>query len=167
MSNEIVLENQKQGTPESVWQLSGPPSSSIEGFTTDISTDIGQTVDFKINTASSNYRIEIYRIGYYGGDGARLVDTIQHQSGISTNQPSPLTDPTTGLVDAGNWSITDSWNVPSDAVSGTSTLLISFAGMGQRQKARFHFIVRNDSSTSDIVFQNIRPDLGSIQRLGR
>src|SRR5262249_6891926 len=117
MSNKISLENQLPGTAQSVWHLNGAGSTNIEGYATDISVDPGNTIDFKINTDSSNYRIEIYRLGYYGGDGARLVSTIQH-SGAGVSQPAPLTDSSTGLVDAGNWKVTDNWNVPSDAVSG-------------------------------------------------
>ena len=61
-SNPIVLENAKPGNPESEWDISGAGSSNIEGFATDISTDNGQRVDFKINTNSTNYRIDIYRV---------------------------------------------------------------------------------------------------------
>ena len=114
--NEVVLENQKPGNPESEWGIDGAGSSNIEGFATDISTNRGQTVNFKINTNSNNYRIDIYRLGYYGGMGARKVDTIQH-TGVQS-QPTPLRDSTTGLVDAGNWSVSASWAVPADAVSG-------------------------------------------------
>ena len=38
----------------------------------------GQTVSFKIDTASSGYTLDIYRLGYYGGNGARLVTTMHH-----------------------------------------------------------------------------------------
>ena len=107
-------------------------------------------IDFKINTNSSNYRIEIYRLGYYGGMGARLVTTIQH-TGVQ-NQPTPLRDATTGLVDAGNWSVSASWNVPVDAVSGVyiAKLVRQDGTFGENH---IPFIVRDDSSTSDIVFQ--------------
>ncbi|WP_420870301.1 N,N-dimethylformamidase beta subunit family domain-containing protein, partial [Methylobacterium crusticola] len=105
--NPIVLENQKTGNPESEWGIDGSGDSNIEGFATDISVDHGQTVDFKINTDSTNYRIDIYRLGYYGGMGARKVGTIQH-TGLQ-NQPTPLVDATTGEVDAGNWSVSASW----------------------------------------------------------
>src|SRR5262245_56825600 len=118
MSNSIVLENQLPGTPQSVWNLSGPGSTNIEGFTTDISVDHGDTVQFKINTDSSNYRIEIDRLGYYDGDGARLVTTIQHQSPTAVLQPDALFDASTGLVDAGNWQVTDTWDTPANCVSG-------------------------------------------------
>ena len=62
------------------------------------------------------YKIEIFRLGYYGGDGARLVATLNNPDG--TVQPNPLYDPSLGLVDAGNWVVTDSWQMPADAVSG-------------------------------------------------
>jgi len=149
--NAIVLENMKQGTPQSVWDLQGPGSTNIEGFTTDISYDLGQTVSFKINTDSTDYRVEIYRLGYYGGDGARLMGTINHE-GPAIIQPDPLRDASTGLVDAGNWSVTDTWDIPADAVSGIyiAKLVREDGTFGENQ---IPFIVRNDASTSDIVFQ--------------
>ena len=149
-SNAIVLENQKQGNPESEWGISGSGSTNIEGFATDISVDNGNTVSFKINTNSTNYRIDIYRLGYYGGMGARKVTTIQH-TGLQT-QPNPLRNATTGTVDAGNWAVSASWTVPSDAVSGVyiAKLVRQDGTFGENQ---IPFIVRDDASHSDIVFQ--------------
>ncbi|MCA1450768.1 DUF4082 domain-containing protein [Ensifer sp. IC3342] len=149
-TNPIVLENEKPGNPQSEWGIDGAGSSNIEGFATDISVNRGQTVSFKINTNSSNYRIDIYRLGYYGGMGARKVATIQH-TGVQ-NQPTPLRDSTTGLVDAGNWSVSASWAIPADAVSGIyiAKLVRQDGTAGQNH---IPFIVRDDSSHSDIVFQ--------------
>ena len=73
--NRIVAENQLPGTPQSVWGINGP-TTAIEGFATDISVDQGQTVDFKVNTVASDYRIDIYRMGYYQGNGARYITSI-------------------------------------------------------------------------------------------
>lgn len=150
--NAIVLENQKAGTPQSVWQIDpGQDSTLIQGFTTEISTNLGGQVDFKINnhTGNPNYQINIYRLGYYNGDGARLITTIQHQAATSVIQPNPLTDPSTGLVDAGNWSVTDSWSVPSDLVSGVYIANV----VDGTQVFQIPFVIRDDSSHSDIVFQ--------------
>ena len=61
MTNAITLENQKQGNPESEWGLENGASTSIEGFTTDMSYNIGSSVNFKINTDADVYRVEIYR----------------------------------------------------------------------------------------------------------
>ena len=123
----------------------------LEGFTTEISTNVGGTVQFKIDnlTGNPNYHIDIYRLGYYGGDGARLEGTIQHQSTSSVPQPTPLTDPSTGLVDAGNWSVTDSWTLPSGAISGVYIANV----IDGVEVFQIPFIVRDNSSTSDIVFQ--------------
>ncbi|RDJ03369.1 adhesin [Rhizobium phaseoli] len=149
-SNAIVLENQKQGNPESEWGIDGAGSTNIEGFATDISVDNGKTISFKINTNSTNYRIDIYRLGYYGGMGARKVATMQH-TGLQT-QPSPLRNSTTGTVDAGNWAVSASWTVPDDAVSGVyiAKLVRQDGTFGENQ---IPFIVRDDGSQSDIVFQ--------------
>ena len=149
-SNAIALENQKPGNPESEWGIDGAGSSNIEGFATDISVNHGTTVNFKINTNSSNYRIDIYRLGYYGGMGARKVATIQH-NGVQ-NQPVPLRDASTGEVDAGNWAVSASWSVPADAVSGVyiAKLVRQDGVAGENQ---IPFIVRDDSSHSDLIFQ--------------
>ncbi|MEB3044870.1 DUF4082 domain-containing protein [Rhizobium mulingense] len=149
-SNAIVLENQKQGNPESEWGIDGAGSSNIEGFATDISVDNGKTISFKINTNSTNYRIDIYRLGYYGGMGARKVATMQH-TGLQT-QPNPLRNSTTGTVDAGNWAVSASWAVPDDAVSGVyvAKLVRQDGTFGENH---IPFIVRDDGSQSDIVFQ--------------
>ncbi|WP_229426656.1 DUF4082 domain-containing protein [Microvirga alba] len=149
-SNAIVLENQKPGNPESEWGIDGAGSSNIEGFATDISINRGQRVDFKINTNSTNYRIDIYRLGYYGGMGARKVGTIQH-TGLQT-QPTPLRDSATGAVDAGNWSVSASWDIPADAVSGIYVAKLVRQD-GVTGANHIPFIVRDDSSTSDVIFQ--------------
>ncbi|MBX5235033.1 DUF4082 domain-containing protein [Rhizobium sp. NLR4a] len=149
-SNAIVLENQKQGNPESEWGINGAGSSNIEGFATDISVDNGKTISFKINTNSTNYRIDIYRLGYYGGMGARKVATMQH-TGLQT-QPSPLRNATTGTVDAGNWAVSASWTVPDDAVSGVYIAKLVRQD-GTSGSNHIPFIVRDDDSHSDVVFQ--------------
>jgi hypothetical protein len=150
-SNAIVLENMLQGTPESEW-LIDQHDASIEGFAAQFSVDNGERVDFKINTNSTNYRIDIYRIGYYGGDGARRVATINRNLAAPQNQPVPIFDPTRRLVDAGNWSVSASWDVPADAVSG-----VYFARLqrldGQGGANMIPFIVRDDQNASDITFQ--------------
>ena len=149
--NPIVLENEKPGTAPSVWQIApGDDSTILQGFTTSISTPLGGTVQFKINNQTGNgtYQIQIYRLGYYGGNGATLVTTLNH-SGSPVVQPNPLTDASTGLVDAGNWSVTDSWAVSSTATSGVYVANV----IDGSEIFQIPFVISNPSSTSDIVFQ--------------
>src|SRR5215471_8310097 len=73
--NPIVCENQLPGTPQSVWDVSSY-STTIQGFSDPFSVNIGSSVNFKIKSPASGYAIDIYRIGYYGGDGARLITSL-------------------------------------------------------------------------------------------
>ena len=151
VTNAIVLENLKQGTPESEWMI-GLSDPTIEGFAAQFTINHGNTVDFKINTDSLNYRIDIYRLGYYGGDGARKVATINKNLTTAQTQPTPLFDQVRKLVDAGNWSVTASWAIPQDAVSGVYfARLTRFDGSGGASV--IPFIVRDDEAPSDITFQ--------------
>ena len=38
-----------------------------------MSVNRGQPIGFKIKSATTNYRVSVLRLGYYGGDGATLV----------------------------------------------------------------------------------------------
>ncbi|MEQ1955488.1 DUF4082 domain-containing protein [Mesorhizobium yinganensis] len=151
-ANKITIENAKQGNPRSEWYVEGDGDGTIQGFATEISTNIGQTVDFKIATDSTDYRIDIYRLGYYGGDGARKVGTIDKQLTTAQVQPHPIVDMSRGLIDAGNWAVSASWQIPGDAVSGVYVAKLTRLD-GSGGASQIPFIVRDDSSTSDIVFQ--------------
>src|SRR5687767_13262068 len=71
--NPIVAENCKTGNPASEWEVAGAGDASIQGFATDISVNKGQTIRFKVKTPATGYRLDIYRLGYYGGLGARRI----------------------------------------------------------------------------------------------
>ena len=72
-ANSIEAENCLPGTPQAQWDISGAGDPSIQGFATDISVNAGGTVSFKINTTATQYHLDIYRMGYYQGNGARLI----------------------------------------------------------------------------------------------
>ena len=90
--NPIVCENSKAGNPQSEWDVTGSGDPNIQGFATDISVDQGQTVHFKVDTPSIAYHLDIYRMGYYGGDGARKVATVTPRQ--ACRRPSPHAIPT-------------------------------------------------------------------------
>ena len=116
--NRIVEENKLPGAPSTEWDVNGWGDPSIQGFGHDISIDLGETIFFKIKTDSTHYRIDIYRMGWYAGLGARLVDTVAPSVPLPQSQPEGLRDPATRLYDCGNWAVSASWTAPKDAVSG-------------------------------------------------
>jgi len=149
--NPIEAENCLPGTPPSVWYIADAGSPNIQGFTTEISANLGQTVFFKINTNALSYRIDIYRIGFYQGNGARLVATLLPSATLPQIQPSCLSDSTLGLTDCGNWAVSASWAVPSTAVSGIYYARLTRLDTGEASPVLF--VVRNDVSHSAILAQ--------------
>ncbi len=150
-ANAIVAENCQPGNPASQWDVVGAGDPTIQGFATNISVNRGSVVSFKVNTNANAYRLDIYRMGYYAGMGARLVATVLPSTTLPQSQPACLSDAATGLIDCGNWAVSASWQVPAGAVSG-----IYFAKLVRTDTggaSHIFFIVRNDASTSDIVFQ--------------
>lgn len=151
LANAIVAENLLPGSPASEWDIVGAGDSNIEGYAAEISVDQGQPVQFKVNTNATDYRLDIYRLGYYGGLGARKVATVQPAL-VPFAQPSPIEDLTTGLVDAGNWSTTATWNMPANAVSGVYVAKLVRED-GTPGANHIVFVVRDDDGASDLLFQ--------------
>lgn len=148
VTNPVACENTKAGDASSTWQIDGAGDPSIEGFATQMSVNKGSTINFKIKSATTNYQIDILRLGYYGGQGARRVATNVSHTG--STQPACTTN-NTGLIDCGNWSTSASWGVPSTAVSGVYIAWLKRNDTGGR--SHIVFVVRDDASTSDVVLQ--------------
>ena len=154
-SNQIVAENCQVGNDSDEWDVKthdgGDPT--IQGFATDISVNRGSTVFFKINTPARSYTINIYRVGYYGGMGARKVATITPSVSLPQSQPPCSADANTGLVDCGNWAVSASWPVPANATSGIYFAHLVRTDNGTGGDSHIVFVVRNDSSHSAILYQ--------------
>ncbi len=117
----IRAENAKPGSTD--WQLTrvkldsptGCRSSVIEGYCSKQSVGAGESIDILVSTnPPSPFRIEIFRTGYYGGRGARLMTTLGPFEG--TAQPTPT--PGEKNLHECRWKATTSLKIPADWVSG-------------------------------------------------
>src|SRR5258708_3087374 len=144
--NPIEAENCLPGTPSSQWYIQGAGSSNIQGFTTDISVNVGQTISFKISTNALSWRIDIYRLGYYQGNGARFITSVSPSVSLPQIQPPCLTDSSTALTSCGNWLVSASLAVPSTATSGIYFARLIRLDTGEASPAIF--VVLNDSTHS-------------------
>ncbi len=150
--NPVSCENSKPGDPMANWQVTGVGDTSIQGFGTSMSVNLGQTENFKVQTTASSWHIDILRLGYYGGDGARLIATnIQPSAPQPQTQPSCISTASTGLIDCGNWAVSASWTVPTTAVSGVYMAELVRNDTGG--KSQIPFVVRDDASHSDVLYQ--------------
>ncbi|HEV7378635.1 MAG TPA: hypothetical protein VGN64_02510 [Dyadobacter sp.] len=104
-ANAIVTENALPGNPSTEWDGQGSGDLSFQGFATDISYNKGTTAVFKIKRYATSYTLSIYRLGYYQGNGARLVGQATVSATLPQSQPACVSDPVTGLLDCGNWDV--------------------------------------------------------------
>jgi len=93
-SNPITCENSKQGSPREDWYAPNA-YGAIKGFTTKESVQPGETLQIKVQSPVS-YRVQIYRLGWYDGDGARKVRIVDHKVQSEPSEPSYRYSPATG-----------------------------------------------------------------------
>src|SRR4051794_13534260 len=87
-ANPIQTENAKAGT--TAWRLTNPATArEIEGYASLTSVNRGGTITLFVNTAAVSYTIEVYRMGWYGGAGARLLLGPVTRTGAKQIIPTP------------------------------------------------------------------------------
>ncbi len=156
--NLITLENAKTGSLD--WQLTrvrtdrigGIRSPWIEGYCSRQSVGAGESIDIFVSTDPiARFQIEIFRTGYYGGRGARLVKTIGPLDG--STQPTPK--PGEKQLRECQWKPAATVAIPSDWPSGVYvgrlSTLSDASGFGYWQ-SYVVFIVRDDRP-ADILVQ--------------
>ena len=92
-ANPVACENALPGDPQSDWQVEGIGDPTIQGYATSMSVNVGEAVNFKIKTPASSYHIDILRLGYYGGLGARKI--ASNTPAVGETPPDPAGMPAT------------------------------------------------------------------------
>ncbi len=131
--------------------MSPTVAHTIEGYADQASVSPGNAIKFYVNANSaqnSTYKLTIYRLGYYGGAGARQMQTSVTL--ISVTQALPTPDPTTGLAEC-NWINPYSLTIPSTWVSGI--YVAALVGNTTGEGGYIPFVVKQPSSTAAYVFQ--------------
>jgi len=126
----ISLENTHLGT--SAWKIPGgrEATTQVQAYASATSVQPGQKLTFYVSTQKDGtpYLIAIYRLGWYGGYGGRLMTSTSYQIGHAQGYydgvnktlvkcASCLVNSSTGLVEA-NWKPSYTLTVPADWVTG-------------------------------------------------
>ncbi|MEO7003624.1 MAG: N,N-dimethylformamidase beta subunit family domain-containing protein [Ktedonobacterales bacterium] len=145
--NAIQIENSYPGDP--TWDnfSASLDPTVLSGYSSPISVNHGSTVNFYVTTTSASVTIDIYRMGWYGGTGARHMETLGTYSGQHQAIPNP--DPVIGIVVC-NWQKTASLAVPSTWITGVYLAKLTDA---TGDSSFIFFNVRNDGGHEDFVFQ--------------
>lgn len=123
----------------------------IKGFASDGGTAPGDCLDFRVTVDPPQpFGIDIYRIGWYDGEGARKITTSPRLSGIK--QPAPLTAGRT--VSCHHWWLSWRLQVPRDWPTGCYVAVLTTND--GRHRSHIPFTVR-DPVPSDLLL--VLPDI--------
>jgi hypothetical protein len=151
--NRIVEENERPGTR--AWMLdrieiepkSRYRSPRIEGYCSHTSVRAGDAIQFFVSTdPASKFTLDIFRSGYYGGDGGRLVKQMGEFAG------SPQSEPEIGPKRLRNcqWQPVAELTIPADWLSGV--YLGKLTALDSGLQSYVIFIVRDDRP-ADLLLQ--------------
>ncbi|MBA4146888.1 MAG: twin-arginine translocation signal domain-containing protein [Verrucomicrobia bacterium] len=152
-SKAVVLENQLPGTDD--WLLTNTridPKTKyrcpwIEGYCSHTSIQAGETLDIFVSTNPvSDFTIDFYRMGYYGGTGGRHLLNLGPVPGIV--QPDPEIGK--NRLRECRWEKSISLKIPADWLSGVYVGKLTAAREGLQSYVIF--IVRDDRK-ADFIFQ--------------
>jgi len=152
-SNPIEIENQQAGSSD--WQMkrdgykvSKDIEGQIKGYASATSVNKGEQIDFHVTVnPAQQFTIDVYRMGWYNGQGGRLLQNIGPLDGIT--QPKPTPDTTTGLIDC-NWPSSYTLTVPDTWTSG---IYLAVLTNEKNYQNYIIFVVRDDASTAALLYQ--------------
>jgi len=156
--NVIVRENAKLGTQ--AWQIREEDEAltQIQAYTSATSVSPGDKLTFYVSTENEGdpFTIDIYRLGWYDGDGARSMTSEVESKGQAqgyydwhkhtlSNCGSCRVDKSTGLVEA-NWQPSYNLTIPGDWVTGVYLAKFIHTPSGKARYAPF-VVLGNTHST--------------------
>ena len=97
----VVAQNKLPGTTS--WKITGNSATGgISGFANLTYAKMGQAVTLYVSSSSATFQVFAYRMGYYGGTGARLIWTSANLEGV--RQPPCTVAKPVNMVSCDNWS---------------------------------------------------------------
>lgn len=123
------------------WAAPHARGRAIEGYTVQASVFAGDPLGVCVSTApTARYEPRVYRLGWYGGAGGRLLAELPRNVGLAREVPLP--DLETGIVRAG-WPVTDVIRTREEWVSGQYVCVLTLtSGPDAGAAARVPFVVR-------------------------
>jgi len=149
--NLVVRENRRPGTRD--WQLEHPAAArEIEGFASATSVARGGEIQLFVNTTAPHYTLEVFRMGWYRGLGARrLFGPVKLPGRV---QPMPKLDTSSGLVDCA-WvdPFVLTAATPGDSDDWPSGIYLARLTASGGAQSYIVFAVRDDERAADLLMQ--------------
>ncbi|MBH8555782.1 DUF4082 domain-containing protein [Nostocaceae cyanobacterium CENA357] len=150
VNHPIFLENLKPGT-ENWLETNYASGLEIAAFMSAESINKGESIDIKANVLTpGDIRVEVYRLGYYGGVGGRLVQTADNISAIKQSISNELVDSQTQLVRY-NWAKT--YTITTNDTWVTGCYMVKLTDKNTNKQCLAFFILRDDALESDVIYK--------------
>ena len=150
LATTVAAENQRPGSPD--WDITRPAlQQEIEGYASRTSVNGGDPIDLFVTTREARYTVDVFRMGWYAGAGARRVAGPIARDGIAQDIPPP--DPVTGLVECA-WR--DPYRLDTRDESGPwpSGIYLARLTAMRGPQSFVVFVVRDDERPSALLFQS-------------
>jgi hypothetical protein len=148
--NRILDENLQPGSHDWRKDANGVRGADdfrqqVQGYTATTSVNVGESLDFYVTVnPEQEYQITIFRLGGYGGVGARQL--MQSPVLHGTSQPEPVLDRATGAISC-DWSVAWTLDVPQDWQSGLYQAILTNS---QNWRSIIPFVIRDDARAADL-----------------
>ena len=148
----VVAENRRPGTPG--WFGPEATGRAVEIYASSTDALPGDTVSLHVSTEpAAAYRVFVYRLGWYGGVGARRVACSPSCDGYRLGSPQPVPPPDAdGRVVAG-WPTTDSLGVDASWVTGYYLIRVLLLSGPQRGLSATTYLVVDSAAQSHMLVQ--------------
>jgi hypothetical protein len=133
----VEAENALAGTTD--WLIPDPRRHGISGYVDDVSYAPGETVRLFVGSGGAPFTYRVFRMGYYGGDGGRLMAGPTTVAANAEQPESTVRDDTTDgakLLLSG-WHESASFTVPASWVSGFYLVRLRNSASGAESYACF------------------------------
>lgn len=157
---DVAAENRLPGTTD--WQITHPShAGEIQAYTGQVSVQRGDMLDVFVSTKDgAAFDVDVYRMGWYGGAGAREVLPLRGIDGDDQGRWDPrgglqrcascTIDPSTLIVEA-HWRRSIRIKTHDDWLSGYYLIKLRELTTGTETYAPF--ILRDDTSHAPILVQ--------------
>jgi hypothetical protein len=142
--SSIRVENSHKG--DGLWHLRYPHSDGIQGYASRTSIPAGQPISFFVSTTAKWYSADVFRMGWYGGLGARLMAHVgplpgRHQTPCHLGTRRMITCP---------WSTSFTLRTHTEWVSGAYLVRLNASN---KSDSFVPFVVRERTPRAPILLQ--------------
>ncbi|MFN7928863.1 MAG: DUF6605 domain-containing protein [Blastocatellia bacterium] len=149
IANPTKQENSLPGTSD--WWITAARNNEVAGYASATSVNRGEPITLHIHCIDPRVKLEVFRLGWYQGMGARLM--LPNVTVTTRSQPMPTPNASTGLAEC-NWAASYTVNTQTNSEAWPSGYYLArLTSQPRGYQSYIIFLVRDDQRKADLLFQ--------------